>query len=256
MHDVPDACVAALYRYPVKGLSPERLTEVPVTAGETLPGDRLYAIENGPGKFDPANPRHLPKINFLMLMRNARLATFDTKFDMDSHRLDLSRSGQRLTHGCLASTEGRAAIEAFLATELSTDLRGAPKIVQASGHSFSGVKEKCIHIVSLASLRALETVTGAKLNPLRFRPNVILDDTQPWREFEWVGRRAMLGDVALNIFKRTERCAAVNVDPETGARDMDLPNQLRKTYGHSDFGIYAMIEGSGRLREGDRLIVT
>ena len=67
--------LARLYRYPVKGLSPERLDRVEVTSGETLPFDRAYAIENGPGRFDAAAPRHLPKVNFLMLMRDERLAT-------------------------------------------------------------------------------------------------------------------------------------------------------------------------------------
>ena len=65
----------ALYRYPVKGLTPEQLENVQLTPGETLPFDRAYAIENGPGRFDPDAPRHLPKINFLMLMRDERLAT-------------------------------------------------------------------------------------------------------------------------------------------------------------------------------------
>ena len=48
---------SALYRYPVKGLTPEPLERVRLTAGETLPFDRAYAIENGPGRFDPASSR-------------------------------------------------------------------------------------------------------------------------------------------------------------------------------------------------------
>ena len=67
--------VASLYRYPVKGLTPEPLQSVELRAGETLPFDRAYAIENGQGRFDPDAPRHLPKIRFLMLMRDERLAT-------------------------------------------------------------------------------------------------------------------------------------------------------------------------------------
>ena len=69
------ATVRAIYRYPVKGLSPEALDRVAVRPGETLPADRLYAIENGPSGFDPAAPAHLHKIQFLMLMRNERLAS-------------------------------------------------------------------------------------------------------------------------------------------------------------------------------------
>ena len=73
--------LAALCRYPVKGLSPERLDSVTIEAGQTIPFDRAYAIENGPGRFDPDQPKHLPKIHFLMLMRDERLATLTAKFD-------------------------------------------------------------------------------------------------------------------------------------------------------------------------------
>ena len=48
--------VAALYRYPVKGMSPEPLENVGLTAGEFFPADRKYAIENGPG---PVSYTHL-----------------------------------------------------------------------------------------------------------------------------------------------------------------------------------------------------
>ncbi|MDB5549462.1 MAG: molybdenum cofactor sulfurase, partial [Tardiphaga sp.] len=41
------ATIASIYRYPVKGLTPERLDRVALTPGQTLPADRRYAIENG-----------------------------------------------------------------------------------------------------------------------------------------------------------------------------------------------------------------
>ena len=53
--------IHGIYRYPVKGLSPEALTGTRLAVGETLPADRLYAIENGPSGFDPAAPRYQPK---------------------------------------------------------------------------------------------------------------------------------------------------------------------------------------------------
>jgi MOSC domain-containing protein len=48
------ATIKAIYRYPVKGLSPEPLTQTTLTPRQTVPGDRLHAIENGPSAFDPA----------------------------------------------------------------------------------------------------------------------------------------------------------------------------------------------------------
>ena len=79
--------ITGLYRYPVKGLTPEPLPRVPLRVGQTLPADRRYAIENGPSGFDPEAPQWMPKTQFLMLMRNERLAALDSRFEelgMDS----------------------------------------------------------------------------------------------------------------------------------------------------------------------------
>src|ERR1700730_4025309 len=57
----PRAEITGLYRYPVKGLSPEPLQQVALQIGQTSPADRCYAIENGPSGFDPAGPVWRPK---------------------------------------------------------------------------------------------------------------------------------------------------------------------------------------------------
>ena len=49
--------IAAIYRYPVKGLGPNRLESAELAPGQTITGDRLYAIENGPSGFDPCASR-------------------------------------------------------------------------------------------------------------------------------------------------------------------------------------------------------
>src|SRR2546421_5498002 len=75
------ASVKKICRYPVKGLSAELMERATLAAGQTIPCDRRYAIENGPIGFDPAAPAYFPKQRFLMLMRNERLARLDTRFD-------------------------------------------------------------------------------------------------------------------------------------------------------------------------------
>src|SRR3954447_7506146 len=101
--------VAALYRYPFKGLSPEPLERATLKAGEFFPGDRLYAIENGPSGYDPAAPAHQPKIGFLMLGRNARLAALTTRYDDATTVLTIEQDNRTLASGELATQAGRAA---------------------------------------------------------------------------------------------------------------------------------------------------
>jgi uncharacterized protein YcbX len=242
--------VSALYRYPVKGLTPESLENVGLKAGETLPFDRAYAIENGPGRFDPNAPRHLPKINFLMLMRDERLATLRSAFDDATQTLTVSRGGKPVVSGRLDTPLGRQLIEQFMAAYMKAELRGAPKIVCAPGHSFSDVAAKCVHIVNLASVRELERAVGRKVDPLRFRANLYLDCLAPWAELDWLDKEIGIGPARLQVFARTQRCAATDVDPSTSARDMAIPATLMRTWGHQDFGIYARIIAGGEVATG------
>lgn len=245
--------ITALYRYPVKGLSPESLEAAELQAGATILHDRIYAIENGPGRFDADNPRHLPKINFLMLMRNERLATLKSHFDPETHTLTIERDGRQVAKGALNTRIGQQMIEQFIAAYLEKDLRGPPRIVSADDHSFSDVAEKCVHIVNLASVRELERVSGRALNPLRFRANIYVDGLEPWGEFKWVGQTLAAGEVEFQVFTRTERCDAINVDPESGQRDQALPAVLERTFSHRDVGVYATVSMGGTVRSGVKL---
>ena len=242
--------IASLYRYPVKGLSPEPLQSVAVTSGETLPFDRAYAIENGPGRSDANAPRHLPKITFLMLMRDERLATLRTLFDDSTETLTIQRDGKQVARGQLTTPLGRQLIEQFVGAYMKAEIRGAPKIVRALGHSFSDVAAKCVHIVNLATVREVERVVGRPIDPLRFRANLYLDDVPPWAEFSWLDKDIAVGPVKLRVFARTTRCAATNVDPNTGARDIAIPAHLMRTWGHEDLGVYAKVVNGGDITVG------
>jgi hypothetical protein len=246
-----NAKIEAIYRYPVKGLSPQSLDRAQVAAGATIPADRLYAIENGPSGFDPAAPAHLPKQRFLMLMRNARLAELRTAFDETTHTLVISHGDRELTRGDLRTPEGRATIEAYFAAFCATELRGPPKILHAAGHSFSDVARKVVSIINLASIAALESAVGAPIHPLRFRGNLLVSGWPAWREFNLLGTQLAVGGSArLKIVKRITRCAATEVDPETGIRDLDIPGALHRSFGHGDFGVYAEVVRGGEIRVG------
>lgn len=246
--------LSAIYRYPVKGLSPQRLDRVNLTAGETLPFDRAWAIENGPGRFDEHAPKYLPKISFLMLMRNERLATLETEFEEEEQVLTVRRAGRQVARGQLGSALGRRMLEQFFAAYMKDALRGAPRIVSAEGHSFSDVSAKCVHIVNLATIAELERAAGREVDPLRFRANLYIDGLPAWSEFNWIGKAIHIGNVRFKVFDRTTRCDATNVDPKTGARDMAIPAALQRRWSHSDFGIYAKVTTDGEIAAGDPVV--
>jgi len=247
------ATIAALYRYPVKGFSAQSLGRIPIEAGSTLPFDRAFAIENGASGFDPSSPRHLPKVRFLMLMRNEEIARYRTDFDERDGTFTVKEDGRVCLAASLFTEDGRRAIEAWSATAFASALRGPPRVLSADGHSFSDEKRKVLHLINLASVRALESELGRAVDPLRFRPNILIDGAPPFAEREWVGSRLRAGGGVLAALEGTVRCAATNVDPASGARDMDILRALLGRYGHQEFGIYLEVERGGEIGPGDAL---
>ncbi len=246
--------IDSIYRYPVKGLSPERLARTTLSPEQTVPGDRLYAIENGPSGFDPVKHPYLSKQHFLMLMKNERLATLRTAFDPDSHVLTVRLRKDEVARGDLRAADGRAAIERFFAAYCADELRGPPKILHAEGHSFSDVARKVVSIINLASVAAIEDMVGAPVNPLRFRANVYVSGWPAWRELDLVSRTLAIGNgPRLKTVKRIVRCTATNVDPDTGLRDLEIPPALKRYLGHADCGIYAEVVSGGEIGECDEI---
>lgn len=250
---MPAAHIASLYRYPVKGLSPEPLTRTTLTAGDYFPGDRLFAIENGPSGFDPQDPQHHPKIKFLMLMRNERLATLRTRYDDAAGTLTIEQAGHEAVRADLATKEGNLAVEAFFRRFMPKELRGPPRLLTAPDRfRFTDSRRGFVSLINLASVAAVEAAAGAAVNPLRFRGNLYLQGWPAWSEFDLVGQEIAIGaSVRLKVTKPIQRCAATDVDPQTGVRDLAIPRTLMKTFGHIDCGIYAEIVAGGTIAAGD-----
>ena len=248
----PAGKIQAIHRYPVKGLTPEPLPQATLAVRQTIPCDRMYAIENGPSGFDAAEPGYLPKQRFLMLMRHARLAELRTAFDESSHTLTIRSENREAARGDLRTPEGRAAIETFFAEFCADELRGPAKVLHSAGHSFSDVARKVISIINLASVAALEEAAGAPVHPLRFRGNLQVAGWPAWQEFDLLNAEIAIGPSArLKVVKRIVRCAATEVDPDTGIRDLPVRRTLRDYFGHVDCGVYAEVIGGGAIAVGD-----
>jgi hypothetical protein len=251
----PMAKIQSIYRYPVKGLSPEKLDRATLTAGEYFPGDRLFAIENGPSGFDPAAPVHQPKTRYLMLMRDERLATLRTRYENATGTLSIEHEGRIAVRADLTTKDGRLAVEAFFRRFMPNDLRGPPKVLEApEGYRFTDSRANgFVSIINLASLATLETLTGAPVHPLRFRANLYVDGWPAWHEFDLMDRDIAIGGARLKVTKRIVRCAATNVEPDTGIRDLEIPATLLRNFDHMDCGIYARVIAGGEIKPGDHV---
>ncbi len=245
--------VAAMYRHPVKGFTPERVAAVELVAGGYFPCDRLYAVENGPSGFDPDAPAHVSKTRFTVLASIPRVAQARTAYDDSTGLLSVDAAGRETFVGNLREEDGRQRFGAWLAGFLAPDERRGPlKVLSAPPYRFTDDPDGYVSLINLASVRDLEARIGRPVDPLRFRANVYVDDWPALSELALTpGARMSLGAATVEMLEPTVRCVATHVDPRSGTRDIKLLAALEAQYGHRNFGVYLKVSAGGAVREGD-----
>lgn len=244
--------VDSIYRYPVKGLNAEKLPAAELTPGQGLAGDRAYAIAHGTTDFDPAAPEHLRKTKFLTLMTHPRLAELTVEWAEGDGAIALTRQGMEVMRAVLQNPEDVDAFSSFLADFIGAEAKGAPKLVTAPGHMFSDVREDCLSLINLASVRALGEGLGQALDPLRFRGNIYVEGLDPWVERSWEeGDELTVGASCLRVMRQIVRCAATNVDPASAVVDVDIPTTLRKSFEQNLMGVYVEVLSGASIKPGD-----
>lgn len=251
--------LSALYHYPVKGLSAQPLDSVALEAGRGFPLDRVFGIARHDSGFDPRDPQPLPKNRFFMLMKDERLAELDTHYDPQTGSLAVRVGGRTVLDADISTAEGAGETVSFFAAMFDLDAGSRPVFAHAEPHRFTDVsvvsKEmmNAVSLINLASVAEFGERIGETVDPIRFRANIYFDGWPPFGELDLVGREIAIGDARLRIVKRTQRCAATQVNPATARRDIAVPRLLMQTYGHSDMGVYAEVLVPGEVRPGDAI---
>jgi GntR family transcriptional regulator/MocR family aminotransferase len=244
--------IKSIFRYPVKGLSPQPLTDITLAAGQPFPFDRVFAMARPGAAVDAAAPKWGKKGLFVMLMLDEALAQVQTQLDVDTLQLTITRDGVEVLSADLTTDAGRATVETFFG-RLLPRLGEPPRLVRASDGHFMDKPENVVSLINLATLRSLEQQWGRAIDPLRFRANFYIDGAEPWAEFDWIGSDLKLGEAWCRADRRNGRCGATNVNPATGLRDMEIPLALRRDFGHKDLGIYLIVNKAGKVAVGDTL---
>jgi len=248
----PMPVVTGLYRYPVKGLSPQPVETVPVQAGKPFPFDRIFALARPGTRMNAAEPKWAKKGLFVMLMLDEGLASVRTHLDEATLELTVLDGDRPVLAAGLADADGRARVEAFF-HRLVPSLATPPTLVRARDGHFMDKPDNVVSLINIATVRSLEALWDLDLDPLRFRANIYIDGAAPWEEFDWVGHDIRLGEAVFWVDRRNGRCGATNVNPVTGARDRDIPGSLRKAFGHKDLGVYLVARTDAALSVGDVL---
>ena len=258
------ASVAALYRYPVKGFTPEVREQIVVQDDGSVEGDRVLAFRFA----DAVEPEvedglpYWPKKRGLALMDMPSLARL--KLSYDSHRRWLTISdGDRMLVDAALDDAGRREIEDSVTAWLreTSDARHLERpgrlplrlIGDGVTSQFQDRPRGYVSVHAAASVVELGRATDGVVDDRRFRSNIVVEGIAPWSELEWQGR-VRIGDVVFAVQRPIVRCAAIMANPDTGLQDAPLLRTLTRELGQSapTLGVLLLPKsGGGVLRIGD-----
>jgi uncharacterized protein YcbX len=254
--------VVALYRYPVKGFTPESCDRLTVLDNGRIAGDRALAFRFG----DSALPEEAwsRKYGFTVLANTPELARLSTRLDQDARRLRLELDGKLLADESLDEPGRRrleAAIERFVLGLAENPLVNHPErrplrlIGDGITPRYQDSEQGQITLHSRESLAAVAAALhDPALDEVRFRSNIAIEGVQPWEEQAWIGRRVRIGAVELDVTRPKTRCLATHANPRTGERDLTVMQTLVAAFAQQQptFAVALLTHGrGGEIRVGD-----
>ncbi|MCT7984169.1 MOSC domain-containing protein [Laspinema sp. A4] len=260
------AKVKQLFSYPIKGLTPHPIQAVTLEENWGIRGDRAFALMFLDDRETPPDPLvpWMSKGNFAVQNDWPKLAKLQCLYDPQSDCLTVRYQGVTLLESATETPAERDRISAFF-TGFLTDAEPTPEarhpqysplqlVGSRSGETrYPDRAPVHISLMSQATLDELSEACATLVDVGRFRPNILLEETLPWEEFNGIGEEFYLGEAKIVITARIGRCANIEVDPDNGDRNLNLLSVLKNRYGHLQTGVLAKIITPGSVKIGDRL---
>ena len=255
--------VVALYRYPLKGFTPEECDTLTVLSEGRVAGDRVLGIRFADTEApDDAWSR---KQGMVALINTPGLASLRVTFDAKASRLRIGLGTSVLVDEVL-NRDGRQRISAVLAdyvlkldeNPLTEHPERLPLRVIGDGHAprYQDDEAGRITLHGRESLQSLEDTLGKDVSELRFRSNIAVEGLGAWEEQSWVGHKIRVGVVEFDVVKPKTRCLATHANPTTGERDLPILTTLTQKIGQQNptFAVAMMPSRSGGdIRVGDQV---
>ncbi len=227
--------VVGLWRYPVKSMGPEVLSEADI-AWFGVAGDRRWAFVR-----EGVERSGFP---WFTLRERADMSRYSPSFT-DPGKPETSHTVVRTPSGVRLDVTDPA-----LAAELCP---GGARVIRQSRGIFDTFP---LSLITTQTITRLGASVGDQLDVMRFRPNILVEaaDDAPFQEDAWVGRVLRFGGMRMRVDKRDGRCVVITIDPATGERS---PAILRAVADERQgcLGVYGTTVEPGSVAVNDEVLI-
>ena len=226
--------IVGLWRYPVKSMAAEGLQSAEV-GWHGLDGDRRWAfIREGMARSG---------FPWLTIRENPQMWRYQPRLT------DPDRPNACAT---LVGTPAGAELD-VTDPALAAELGHGARVLRQSRGIFDTFP---LSLITTQTIQALGGMIGAPLDPLRFRPNLLVEAAsgEPFAEDAWVGAVLAVGGLRMRVDKRDQRCVVVDVDPATGERNPAVLRAVARQR-QACLGVYGTTVRPGLVSLGDAVLV-
>jgi|SRR5664279_4948362 len=229
----PVGVIRQIGRYPVKSMRGESLSTTTLTL-QGIPADRRYAFVQTASRssFPWLTARELPELLcYLTCVEEAGPQEVEVTVTTPSGEKFPIKSPE--LHQTLEARSGR---ELFLLH----DYRGSYDVAPIS-------------LISRQTITRIAEESATKEDPMRFRPNLLVDleGGEPFDELNWVGRILRVGKAArIAITEADQRCMMITLDPATAKPSPAVLRCVAQQHKQCA-GVYATVLTPGEVGVGD-----
>ncbi|MEM8504474.1 MAG: MOSC domain-containing protein [Cyanobacteria bacterium P01_D01_bin.1] len=221
--------IKSLWRYPVKSLGGEAVETLEFDERGAI-SDRMFAMLTGDGKLGSGkNTRRFSQIDGLLSL-SAAITSEGVKISFPY--------GETLT-----------ARDSSLNTRLSEYLGQSVRMVREN--QISHLDDGAVHLITSRVLTSLkDELPDVDIDERRFRPNIVIETT--CSDDDLVGNELLIGDIALHVTHKTERCRMIMLEQSGIENQPKLLKTVSKKY-DLQFGVYASVSSPGTISVGNKV---
>jgi uncharacterized protein len=251
--------VSSIHFSPIKSLSFQSINTAIIKKDIGFEEDRIFAfsraIDMSLAKTIEKNPSERELIHFLTLKNSPVLNKYDFKYE--NGIISISGDNKEIS---TISIEDKEAISKEI-SKLEPNLPGPIYFLKNELFPFydttnSSSISNTISLINLNSIKDFNKKINKEIEFQRFRGNIYIKDLDAFEERNWINKTIKINEAEFKVLKHIPRCSATNLKINSDQADINLPNELKKVYGHMDMGIYLYPLNNGKISVNDQINVS
>jgi uncharacterized protein YcbX len=236
--------LVSIRRYPIKGLAGESLTETPILPGQTITGDRQFALQYS-GRIHPSDNGWRPKKYFLQSVHTNLCSDIQIQWQADTINL-------RYRDQLLSISRDPIDQEALTRWVAMLDPSLDKLTVERLDSGFTDEPEAYVSLINQATVTAIAAATGTTDHPERYRGNILIGGAPAFEELNWVGQTIAIGATEFEVVEPIVRCRATECD-WNGSRTSDFLSRLDQHLQIDTCGLFLKSINQGSIAVNDSL---